>query len=130
MLDTMRIVTLILTIVVILTLFNSTECLCENSDNMYREYYDYIVSNIDLDNIRKHVAYLSSLESRYTGYPGSAKAALYIYNYLRNELGLDVILQNYSVLVPYDNNSSLTLLTPVKRKFRVFALEPNMIDAM
>lgn len=97
---------------------------------MYQEYYNYIISNIDLDNIKRHVVYFSSLESRYTGYPGSAKAALYIYNYLKNELGLNVTLQNYNVLVPYDNNSSLTLLTPVKRKFRVFALEPNMIDAM
>jgi len=92
----MRIITLLLTITVVLTLFDITECLCETSDNMYQEYYNYIISNIDLDNIKRHVVYFSSLESRYTGYPGSAKAALYIYNYLKNELGLNVTLQNYN----------------------------------
>ncbi|RLE81922.1 MAG: hypothetical protein DRJ51_02855, partial [Thermoprotei archaeon] len=84
--------------------------------------------DVKLDNILKHIYFLSSIGSRYPGYPGCEKAANYIYNYLANELGLNTFTLSYRALIPYDQNSTLTILRPIRKTFRVYALSPNMVE--
>jgi len=64
--------------------------------------------SIDLAAIRRHVEYLSNLGSRVTGYPGNSEAARYISDRLR-EMGIQVIIHNYSVVVPLDEGSYIEL---------------------
>ena len=86
------------------------------------------LSLLSLENIAAHVKAISSLGSRFTGYEGCEAAAEYIYNYLADELGLITWYWEYKVLVPYDYNSTLTILRPVRRTYRVYALLPNMVQ--
>ena len=98
------------------------------SDDYYQKCFDHVASNISLDNIREHLLNLSFSESKYTGYPGCHRTAAYIYHYLKHVLKLDTWVQRYNALIPYDYNSTLTILYPVKKTFRVYALAPNLID--
>ena len=86
-----------------------------------------VVSEIDMENIKTHVRELSSHGSRFVGYGGYEYASNYIYDYL-NKLGLNVWNLTYKIIVPYDYNSTLTIKSPVKKQFRVYALVPNMIQ--
>ena len=86
------------------------------------------IESLNMDNIKKHVKALSSSGSRFTGYEGYEKAAEYIYKYLSKNLGLNTWVWTYEAVVPYDINSTLTILSPVRKVFRVYALFPNLIQ--
>ncbi len=76
---------------------------------------------ISLDRVRNDLVLLSSLESRFTGYPGSYTAANIISERF-SSLGLETRLFNYSLMVPYDGGSWLRI---GERTFRAFSLYPN-----
>ncbi|MCS7145822.1 MAG: FtsX-like permease family protein [Nitrososphaerota archaeon] len=81
--------------------------------------------DIDTSAMMKHIEYLSGLGSRVTGYPGNYKAAQYIADKLR-EMGLQVILQNYSVVVPLDEGSFIELEDVGGRvRLEAYAVWPN-----
>ena len=98
------------------------------SGNNHNEYLSYVTSNISLDNIMRHIINLTSLGSRYTGYSGSHQTAAYICHYLRDVLGFEVWVESYEALIPYDDNSTLSIVYPLKKTLKVYALAPNAFD--
>ena len=82
-----------------------------------------VISLLDLDVIRKHVKYFSSLDSRFTGYPGFYEAKNYIVDYFKR-LGLKVVLQNISVLVPLEKYAYVEV---GGEKIDVHAVYPNLV---
>ncbi|RLE80526.1 MAG: hypothetical protein DRJ51_05665 [Thermoprotei archaeon] len=94
-----------------------------------RVYARTVQETINMDNVWKHIVALSSGGSRFPGYEGYEKAVEYIYNYLANELGLNAFTLSYKALIPYDYNSTLTVLLPgFEKKIRVYALLPNLVQ--
>ncbi|MEM2198901.1 MAG: FtsX-like permease family protein [Nitrososphaerota archaeon] len=82
-------------------------------------------NDLNTSMIKQHVEYLSGLGSRVTGYPGHYKAAQYIADKLR-EMGLQVVIQNYSVVVPVDEGSVIELEMGGERtRLEAFAIWPN-----
>ena len=83
--------------------------------------------SINFSNIERHVRYLASL-NRYTGYPGCEEAAEYIYSYLKDTLKLRTFVEEFSVAIPIDKGSSITVLRPERREIRAYALLPNHVQ--
>lgn len=84
-----------------------------------------VPEDIDTSMIMRHVDYFSGLGSRVTGYPGHYKAAQYIADSLR-EMGLEVILQNYSVVVPLDEGSFIEIeVGGGRERLSAYAVWPN-----
>ncbi|MEM1922461.1 MAG: FtsX-like permease family protein [Nitrososphaerota archaeon] len=81
--------------------------------------------DIESSMVMRHVEYLSGLGSRVTGYPGHYKAAQYIADRLK-EMGLQVILQNYSAVVPLDKGSFIEVESELgKEILEAYAVWPN-----
>jgi ABC-type antimicrobial peptide transport system permease subunit len=76
---------------------------------------------MSLDRIESDLRLFSSLQSRFTGYPGSYTAAEIISERFR-ALNLSVTLFNYTVMVPYDEGSWLRI---GERTIEAFSLYPN-----
>jgi hypothetical protein len=98
-------------------------------------YYDYrkVLAEVNSDAIMGHIAYLSNLGSRVTGYPGSYKASEYIASRFQ-EYGLEPLdalngsyFQNYLVTVPLEHEASITVL-PEGPVFKAHALWPNGVQ--
>jgi len=92
--------------------------------------YSSLISMININNIKNHVKYLSSLKNRVTGYPGYYKATEYIVNFFK-ELGLEPggiegYLQPYYVTVPIDHGSKIIL--PNGETIEAYALWPNSVQ--
>ena len=78
------------------------------------------------DGVRETVAYLSSLGSRVSGYPGAAVAADYVEQRLR-EIGLaEVARESFEVTVPIDHGGEL-LLTESGERYGLYSLWPNLV---
>jgi len=90
--------------------------------------YKVAVESIDLSAIEQHIRYLSSIESRLSGYPGCDRAAKHIFSKFQ-EYGLsDVQFQNFSVTVPVDYGASLHLASSSgNRSFKLYPLWPNLV---
>ena len=95
-------------------------------NNSYGSYFKYIISNINLNNLNKHLSHIMSAVDRYAGYSGCYETASYIYSYLKS-LGLKTWIQNYTAIVPYDNNSTLVVVEPRREVFRVYVFAPNLV---
>jgi len=80
------------------------------------------IIDLNYSAIKSHVKFFSSLSSRVAGYPGSYEAANYIISKFR-EYGLDVIVQNYSMVMPIDLGSWIK--TKDGRQINAYALWPN-----
>ncbi len=90
-----------------------------------------ILRAIDYDAIYRHVSYLAGLGSRVTGYEGSREAAAYIASYFKGILGEgNVIVQNYSVVIPLDKGATITVIKDgrVVKIIRAYNLWPNYIQ--
>ncbi|MEM3660434.1 MAG: FtsX-like permease family protein [Thermoproteota archaeon] len=83
-----------------------------------------LVNFIDYRNIEEHVRVLSSY-SRFTGYPGCTKAAKYIAEQLES-YGLKPFLQNYTIVVPFDEGATLTTIEENPLKINIFPMLPNL----
>ena len=78
------------------------------------------------DGVRETVAYLSSLGSRVSGYPGAAAAADYVERRLR-EIGFaEVTRESFEVTVPIDQGGEL-LLTESGERYGLYGLWPNLV---
>ena len=78
------------------------------------------------DGVRETVAYLSSLGSRVSGYPGAAAAADYVEQRLR-EIGLpELTRESFEVTVPIDQGGEL-LLTESGERYALYGLWPNLV---
>jgi hypothetical protein len=82
-----------------------------------------------IEAILEHVRALSSFGSRVTGYDGCRMAADYIASQLKS-YGLDVKKHNYTVVVPVDEGSELTLIfkNGTRVALKAYALWPNGIN--
>ncbi len=78
---------------------------------------------VSADRIRDDVALFSSIQSRFTGYPGSLQAARIIADRF-SEFGLKVSLFNYTALVPYDSGSFVKV---GGRAIKAYGLYPNVV---
>ena len=87
------------------------------------------LSEPNIEAILKHVRVLSSFGSRVTGYNGCYLAADYIASQLKS-YGLDVEEHNYSVVVPVDEGSELTLTfrNGTRVVLKAYAVWPNGIN--
>ncbi len=97
-----------------------------SENNSYSFYFRYIVSNINLNNLNKHLSCIMSAVDRYAGYSGCYETASYICSYLKS-LGLKTWIQNYTAIVPYDSNSTLVVVEPRREVFRVYVFAPNLV---
>jgi len=88
------------------------------------------VDPISPQGIYPHVACLASLGSRVTGYNGCYSAAEYIKTQFRNlsEYGLEMQIQNFSLVVPIDTGTSITVLSPEKKVIKAYTLWPNFVQ--
>ena len=91
-------------------------------ESIYKELYD----NINLDNIKYHVKYLSSLDTLFVGYEGYYKAADYIESKFR-EYGLKVWRHEFKVVVPIDEGSYI-IYRKTGEKLRAYAMLPNLVQ--
>ncbi len=88
--------------------------------------YRELTSAISLDGLKETVSYLSSLGTRYTGYPGCEKAADYLYERMQN-IGLEeVTRENFYVPVPVEKVAYLEVKGS-NRRFKLHALYPNLV---
>ena len=87
-----------------------------------------IMEEFNYENILEHVNVISSFSSRVTGYNGSIKSAEYIANQLTS-YGLKVTFHSYKVVVPVDEGSSVTVLSPNETLYRAYAVWPNGIQS-
>lgn len=88
--------------------------------------YRGVVSNLNVTNIERHILYFSSLDSRFTGYPGSDKAAEYI-RYVFNNLGLTVYTHPFNVVIPVDYGANITIM-PEGPTFDAYPVWPNLVS--
>lgn len=96
------------------------------------ETFDYqkIVSEINLDNIREHVSYFSSLGSLVPGYLGQIEASKYIHDKFREYGLLNVSFNEFNITVPIDYGAYLTILSPKSLEgtsLRLYMFWPNVI---
>ena len=78
------------------------------------------------DGVRQTVAYLSSLGSRVSGYPGAAVAADWVERRMR-AIGLaEVVREPFAVTVPIDRGGEL-LLTASGERHVLYGLWPNLV---
>jgi len=88
-------------------------------------------ASINVSNVGAHLRYLTGQGSRMTGYPGCENATEYVYSYfqgLRSTAApeMSVTYHNFTVTVPIDYGSNLTLLG-ANQSFRIYAMEPNVV---
>lgn len=76
--------------------------------------------------VRETVAYLSSLGSRVSGYPGAAAAAEYVEQCLRASGLAEVVRESFAVTVPIDQGGEL-LLTDSGERYGLYGLWPNLV---
>jgi len=89
--------------------------------------FGLVGNSVNISRIEDHIAKLSLLQTRLTGYPGCVAAANYIEERLR-EIELKVERHSYSLLVPEDRGTSVTIL-PQGITYEAYALWPNDIQA-
>jgi len=95
--------------------------------------YDFssIVRDISMDNVKRHIAYLTSLDSRVSGYPGFFNAVNYVVSNLEM-LGVKPFgyngsfLENFTITVPMDHGSYIQVIGGPK--FKAYALWPNYVN--
>ncbi|MBO3798529.1 MAG: M28 family peptidase [Thermoproteota archaeon] len=90
--------------------------------------FQTVLSNFDKSRLVEHLEFFSSLSSRVTGYPDFYRASRYIADRFK-ELGLKVIVQNYTVVSPIDGDNYIVLKTKDRSyRIKVFSLWPNLIQ--
>ena len=88
---------------------------------------NYLIKEFNIDNVKKHIKYLSSLGSRVTGYPGYYKAVRYIEEVLKS-YGLKVWNQTFYATVPIEEYASMKVIHNGKiYKFNVHMVYPNYL---
>ena len=88
--------------------------------------YRWVVSNLNITNIERHILYFSSLGSRFTGYPGSDQAAEYIKRVF-DDLGLTVSEHPFNVVIPVDYGANITIM-PDGPTFDAYPIWPNLVS--
>ena len=86
-----------------------------------------IREQVDIGNIRKDVARLSSLSTRVTGYPQAASASKYVFDRFV-EIGLeDVEGRDFPITVPVDKGNSQLEIISSNTIFKLSPLWPNLV---
>ena len=91
--------------------------------NAFSFNYWNIAGQVDISRVKNNVEYFSNLGSRVCGYEGERKAAEYIISELKN-LGLEVRVQEFDVVVPKDKGASLKVISS-NRILTLHSLWPN-----
>lgn len=86
------------------------------------------LTQLEYARIEEKVETISSFGPRMTGYPGYQKTLEFISSYLQDELGLKVIPHTYKVLVPFEEESYIEVLEPMRLRVKVHALYPNGVN--
>ena len=91
--------------------------------------YSFIINNINMSNIIRHSRFFSSIESRFTGYPGADLAFEYILKEFLALGLLNVQVQEFEVITPVDDESFLevTTMEGESLKIKVYPLVPNLV---
>jgi len=121
------IVVLLIAAILALSLFNS-ECLPQSPHSP--EGSSDIIKPVYPEDVFPHVVSLSRLGSRVTGYNGCYAAAEYIKSQFRDlaKYGLETQVQNYSLVVPIDMETSVTVISPEEKVIKAYTLWPNFIQ--
>ena len=110
------------TIILLLLFFSQTLAWAHGSS-----YGAFPIDNISFDHVVAMAEKISSFESRVTGYPGYYRTLTYIERLaanIANKRGLDIIKQNFTVLVPLEIESYLVV---GDTKYRAYAMWPNLV---
>lgn len=91
---------------------------------------NYIFDFVDehIESVKNHIYYLSSLESRVTGYPGFYKATHYIRQKFIEYNLTEVNHHNWTVVIPIDYGANITVLSPERYTIKAYTLWPNSIQ--
>ncbi|UCH34892.1 MAG: M28 family peptidase [Armatimonadota bacterium] len=89
--------------------------------------YHRLASEVNVDNLRRHVETLASFPSRVTGYRGCKQAEEYVYGYLKS-LGVeDLTKEPFVTSAPVNRGSSLELLGESGGQITIYPLWPNSV---
>ncbi|MGB9759510.1 MAG: M28 family peptidase [Thermoproteota archaeon] len=112
----------------ILTYFGN-KTFAAGSESNFVDAIPDAISNINYSAVENHVRFFSSLNSRVTGYPGSLQAASYIIEKFK-EYGLIVDVHKYSMAIPYDEGSYISVVLPSGKETNItaYALWPNGVQ--
>jgi ABC-type antimicrobial peptide transport system permease subunit len=89
--------------------------------------YSKNLSELSLTEVENHIKYFSNQTSRVTGYLGCNFSADYIFNFFNNVLGIRTLVEEYDVLVPYDEGSFIEVESSHMR-MNAYALWPNFVQ--
>ncbi|MEM1515694.1 MAG: M28 family peptidase [Candidatus Bathyarchaeia archaeon] len=89
--------------------------------------YINVFNQIDIEAIKNHIAALTSMGSRFTGYPGYYEAMSYIENHFK-KYGLIIDYHEYPVTIPFDEGAEIKVLSPEGEKvIKAYSLFPNQV---
>ncbi len=120
----------ITTIILLLLLFYPNLIYSQPSIDEWssKKAMEIVLKEMNISNIRYHVYQLTNHGSRFSGYEGYEWNSKYIYNYLVRKLNLTTWIWKYKGLIPYDYNSTLTVISPRFLRMKAYAFLPNMIQ--
>mgnify|MGYP000480478602 CR=1 FL=1 len=85
-----------------------------------------LLKDFNLNAVIGHIKFLSSLNTRVTGYKESYIAAKYIEEQFK-KMGLKVMLHYFNVTVPVDYGATIKVLGHPELNLKVYSFEPNFI---
>ncbi|MGQ9690085.1 MAG: hypothetical protein ACUVQY_02215 [Thermoproteota archaeon] len=97
-----------------------------NDPTEMKEVLPSLLSNLNWTRIRTRIEFFEGLGSRFTGYHAYYEAREYIVSEFQR-LGLTVLLENYSTVIPYDYGAWLNITSPTRRSIRLYPLLPNLL---
>ncbi|MEM1554572.1 MAG: FtsX-like permease family protein [Thermoproteota archaeon] len=83
---------------------------------------------INVERMGQVISTISSYGSRLTGYPGYYDTLEYLYNYLNNDIGIQTKKHEYTVVIPYEEETYIEVLEPYLGRIDAYALYPNGIN--
>ena len=100
----------------------------KNNSSIENNSLENFISKINMNNIKEHINYFGSLNTRYTGYNSTYLAIRYIYEKLYS-YGLKPFLENFTVLVPVEKRCELKVEVEGKSyQFTVHTFVPNLVQ--
>jgi len=119
---------ILLCVFIITSLFLTSQDLAASAERAAEASSDYlkVISNIDMDRVKKHVEFLSNLQTRATGYPGNDEARKYIYDHFVKYGLTNVSYMPFPVTDAINYGSNITILS-TNETITIHPLLPNKV---
>ncbi|MGB9895772.1 MAG: M28 family peptidase, partial [Thermoproteota archaeon] len=99
------------------------------SDEPIRSQFSNVTRQLNISEVGEIIDRISSFGARVTGYEGYYKTRDFIVSYFNELYGPDSIeVQNYSVLVPIQEEATINVVSPFSKSIEAYILWPNGIQ--